>query len=117
MKRSLEREKPDTTVDLLRFSFGQNETTETLSVSGELDVSGVAAFECAVAAALDGQGGEFHLDLSGLTFMDSTGAQALLRVHKRIDGIGRSLVIMHPTRAVRLVIELLGIDEIIRVQA
>jgi anti-anti-sigma factor len=48
--------------------------------------------------------------------MDSTGAQALLRVYRRISALGRRLVIRSPTRPVRLVLEILGLDHVIDVR-
>jgi stage II sporulation protein AA (anti-sigma F factor antagonist) len=102
--------------ELLQFRFARDGTTETLYVSGELDISSAPSFEQAAAGALDGQGGAFRVDLGGLTFMDSTGARALVRVHERVEGIGRDLVVMHPTRPVRRVLELLGLDRLISVE-
>ena len=103
--------------DLVRFKFDQDGMAETLFVMGELDIASVSALEHAVSQALNGQGGEFRLDLSQLTFMDSTGAQALLQVHKRAEGLGRHLVVVSPTREVRMVLEVLGLDQMIDVQA
>jgi anti-anti-sigma factor len=65
---------------------------------------------------LDGQGDDFRLDVSAMTFMDSTGAQALLHVHNRVESLGRRLVIVSPTRPVRRVLELMGLDQVITVQ-
>jgi anti-anti-sigma factor len=102
--------------DLLRLELARNDTNETLYVTGELDISTASALEHAVMRALDGQGGEFRLDVGGMTFMDSTGAQALLRVHRRITALGRRLVIRSPTPPVRLVLEILGLDQVMDVR-
>ena len=85
-------------------------------MTGELDVATAPALEHAVARALDGQGGEFHLDVGGMTFMDSTGARALLHLHHRITDLGRRLVIESPTKRVRLVLEILGLDQVLDVR-
>jgi anti-sigma B factor antagonist len=103
--------------DLLRFKFSKDGTAETLSVAGELDISSAPAFEQAVSQALDGQGQEFRLDLSRLTFMDSTGAKALMHVHKQVERLGRRLVVVSPTHGVRMVLAILGLDQMIDVQA
>ena len=103
--------------DLLQFKLSKNGTAETLFVAGELDISSAPAFEHAVSQALGGQGQEFRVDISGLTFMDSTGAQALVRVHKHVERLGRQLVVASPTPGVRMVLEILGLDQIIDVQA
>lgn len=101
---------------VLAFRLGQNGTAETLYVTGELDIASAPALEHAVAHALDGQGGEFWLDISGLTFMDSTGAQGLVHLHNRVDAVGRRLVIVSPTPAVRRVIGVLGLDQFLDVR-
>ena len=105
------------TGDLLRFKLSKNGTTETLSVAGELDISSAPTFEQAVRQALDGQAQEFRLDMSGLMFMDSTGAKALMHVHKHVERLGRRLVVVSPTHGVRRVLDILGLDQVINVQA
>jgi anti-anti-sigma factor len=101
---------------LLQFQRDQNGAAETLYVSGELDIATASTLERTVAGTLDGQGGEFRLDVSAMTFMDSTGAQALLHVHNRVESLGRRLVIVSPTRPVRRVLEIMGLDRVIDVQ-
>jgi len=65
---------------------------------------------------MDGQGEEFCLDVSALSFMDSTGARALLQVHNRIESVGRRLVILSPTRAVWRVLRIMGLDQVMDVR-
>ena len=101
---------------LLGFRLDQNGTAQTLYLTGELDVASAPTLEHAVARALDGQGGEFWLDVSGLTFMDSTGAQGLIRVQNRVGALGRRLVVVSPTRAVRRVIDLMRLDDVLDVR-
>jgi anti-sigma B factor antagonist len=100
----------------LRFRLARHGAAETLYVSGELDIATARALECRVAGVMDGQGGEFRLDLSAMTFMDSNGASALLRMHNRIESLGRRLVIASPSRSVGRVLELMGLDQVLDVQ-
>lgn len=102
--------------ELLRCRFDRNGTAETLYVTGELDMATAPILEHTVAGALDGQGGEFHLDISALTFMDSTGADALLRVHKRVESLGRRLVLVSPTGAVHRVFEVMDLYGVLDVR-
>jgi anti-anti-sigma factor len=101
---------------LLRTQLGRNGAPLTLFVTGELDIASGPALEHAVARVLDGQGEDFRLDLSALVFMDSTGARSLLRVHNRLEALGRRLVLVSPTPPVRRVLELLGLDKLIDVE-
>ena len=104
------------TDSLLRTQLDRSEWPATLVISGELDVASGPVLEHAVARVVDGQGEDFRLDLSELTFMDSTGARSLVRVHHRLESIGRRLVLVSPTPPVRRVIELLGLDGLVDVQ-
>jgi anti-sigma B factor antagonist len=101
---------------LLRFRLGRGEAAQTLCVSGELDIASAPALERTVAGTMDGQDGEFCLDVSALTFMDSTGARALLHVHNRVESVGRRLVILSPTRAVWRVLRITGLDQVMDVR-
>lgn len=101
---------------LLQFRLGRDGAAQTLHVSGELDIASAPALEPTVAGIMDGQGGEFCLDVSALTFMDSTGARALLQVHNRVESVGRRLVILSPTRPVSRVLRLMGLDQVMDVR-
>jgi anti-anti-sigma factor len=102
---------------LLHTRLSRYGPVETLYVSGELDIATRPILEHALVRALDGQGDEFHLDLSGVTFVDSTGAKALLRLHNRVESLGRHLVIMSPTPLVDRVLGLTGLDQMLDVRA
>jgi stage II sporulation protein AA (anti-sigma F factor antagonist) len=104
------------TQSLLRTQLDRNGPPPTLVVAGELDVSSGPALEHSVARVLDGQGEEFRIDMSALVFMDSTGARSLVRVHRRLESIGRRLVLVSPTAPVRRVIDLLGLDALIDIE-
>lgn len=101
---------------LVRTHLDRNGPRAALVVAGELDVASGPPLEHAVARVLDGQGEDFRLDLTALTFMDSTGARSLVRVHHRLEAIGRRLVLVSPTPPVRRVLELLGLDGLIAVE-
>jgi anti-sigma B factor antagonist len=108
--------RPEMVTDLLRCKFSKNGTAETLFVAGELDLSSAGALEKAVSQVLDGQGQEFRLDMSRLTFMDSTGAKALVHVHEQVERLGRRLVVVSPTHGVRMVLDTLGLDQVIDIR-
>jgi anti-anti-sigma factor len=51
-----------------------------VAVTGEIDLSSALRFTDDVLAAADDTGGTLQLDLSGVTFIDSSGLQALITV-------------------------------------
>ena len=90
---------------------------ETLYVSGELDIATAPVLERAFDGALDGRGGEFRLDVGGLTFMDSSGAKSLMHLHNRVESVGRHFVVQFPTPAVYRVLDLLGLDQVLDIRS
>jgi anti-sigma B factor antagonist len=100
---------------LLRFQLDSDGAVDTLHVAGELDIATAPELEHAVDAGLDGRSGEFRLDLSGLTFVDSTGAQALLHAHNAVESRGRRLVLVAAQRPVRRALEIMGLCEVLDV--
>jgi len=98
---------------LLCFQLDWDGTVDTLHVAGELDIATAPELERAVDAGLNGRSGEFRLDLSGLTFVDSTGAQALLHAHNAVESRGRRLVLVAAQRPVRRALEIMGLCEVL----
>jgi anti-anti-sigma factor len=76
---------------------------------GELDLVTVETLR----AALDGIGSaeRLVLDLSGLSFMDSTGLQLLVALHQRAQRDGFQLTLVAPTAPVDRAIQLCGLDQ------
>lgn len=95
-------------VQLQVLSDRQPEST-VLSLSGELDIASAPTFEQAVAELDPVQKSpRLVLDLSELTFMDSTGLRALLLARQEADESGRELVLRAGPRQVQRVFELSG---------
>jgi anti-sigma B factor antagonist len=83
------------------------EAPRTLGLGGELDLH--EADDLSARLALEGQGwGDLTLDTSQLTFIDSSGLRALLRVAESLAGRG-NLVLRSPSPPVRRVLELMGL--------
>jgi anti-anti-sigma factor len=66
-----------------------------------------------VQSALLNGGGAFVLDLSELSFMDSTGVNALLRARSLLGRERRDLVVICPPGPVRRVLELIGVVDLL----
>ena len=78
-------------------------------VAGELDLETAPTLRHRLHQALDG--GEAHLvvDLSELSFIDSTGISVLVESLKQAQRAGGSLVLRNPTPAVRRVLDITGL--------
>jgi stage II sporulation protein AA (anti-sigma F factor antagonist) len=80
-----------------------------LSLRGEFDLSGVGAFNSAVPAAAPEK--SVILDLRRLSFLDSSGLQAIINLHRRAGTEGWSLLLKGPQRQVVRLLQLTGADQ------
>lgn len=88
-----------------RFQVRSRGETELVLV-GELDVAAADLFDRAVAQLRPRE--QVVLDLSEVTFIDSTGLRSLLTVARDLKGRGQ-LILEHPTQRVLQVLEIAGV--------
>jgi anti-anti-sigma factor len=82
----------------------------TIRLTGELDVATAARIEDELQRAEDSDAASIVLDLSGLTFMDSTGVRLVLGAHARSRADSDRLSIVRGPVSVQRVFELSGVD-------
>jgi anti-sigma B factor antagonist len=78
-------------------------------VSGEVDAHTAATLEVHLAAEPVDR--PLRLDLSAVTFMDSSGLRVLIDTHQRTAGAEPGLTIVRPSRAVVRLLEISGLDD------
>lgn len=94
----------------IEFSITTRElpNVHIVALHGELDI--VSAYELALAL-VEVAGSTVVVDLSDLTFMDSTGITALVMARKRILADGRGeLVLTRPAGIVGKALEIVGLN-------
>ncbi|GAA1867157.1 STAS domain-containing protein [Myceligenerans crystallogenes] len=91
----------------------ENPDSTVIKMSGEIDIAMRGETGAALQQVLE-RSRPVVVDTSDVTFMDSTGATFLaqLRMFGSEDGICVSLA--EPSRAVRIVLEMLGVDAMFR---
>lgn len=85
-----------------------------VSVSGELDETGCPALRAALApeAVLDG-GRKVVVDVSGLTFCDSSGLGVFVGAWKQLREAGRQLVLLDTPERLARRMQVTGLDQLI----
>lgn len=81
-----------------------------LAVIGEVDADNCEELLDAVLNS-EPRSGPLHLDLSDLTFIDSSGISALLKIKAELATRGHSLQLQSPTESVHRVLEITGLLE------
>jgi anti-anti-sigma factor len=90
--------------DLLRVTVEPLEDARLIRAAGELDMSSEPALRHELEAARD-EAATALLDLSDVTFMDSTGLHLLLEASRSAGRTDWSFFIVRPSTAVRRLIE------------
>jgi anti-anti-sigma factor len=81
----------------------------TIRLAGELDLA--SAYR--LRGVLRDVGGDMTLDLSELTFLDSSGMSVLLGAHRRFEAEGHTLRLVGMSSSVRRAVHLAGLDEVL----
>lgn len=82
--------------------------TELVRIRGELDLATAPILEEAIRER--GDRSHVVVDAAELAFVDVVGVEALLRCHTRLVGEGGGLLVQNPSRALRRVLELTGLE-------
>jgi anti-anti-sigma factor len=99
--------------DSLRVEAGYVGSEVTITLEGEFDLSGTELFWAYASEALDSQPRSIVVDARGLTFIDSAGLMAIWRARDAADAAGVTLRLSNATRAIRRVVELLGLEDLL----
>lgn len=89
----------------------------TLAVTGEIDIATAEALVSEAFDELDAGPGILELDLGAVTFLDSSGLSALVRIRSEATGRDIALRLTRVPPAVARVIEVSGLDDAFDVQA
>jgi anti-anti-sigma factor len=79
-----------------------------LTPSEELDLSSVPRLEAAISDALESGSEQLVLDLSQLTFLDSSGLRLFLILSRRARSEGWQLTLARPSEPVETLFEITG---------
>jgi anti-sigma B factor antagonist len=79
-------ESPDLTGSPLEIETARNGDAVVVALSGDLDIAGIDALERVFLAAEETEIGRIVIDLTDLSFIDSTGLNTLLQFKRRQDG-------------------------------
>jgi anti-sigma B factor antagonist len=87
-----------------------------LTVSGEVDLSVAGPFQQHLGELLESASSPALVDLSDVTFMDSSGLAALATAQRRAQVRGAEIVLLNCSEPVQRVIEITGLDAVLRLE-
>ncbi|MEU6406577.1 STAS domain-containing protein [Streptomyces sp. NPDC046985] len=83
-----------------------------VALAGEVDIDGSARLRESLLACLETAPATV-VDLGEVTFMDSSGINALITAHQAAESAGKPLCLAAPRGAVLRVLQLVGVDALI----
>lgn len=95
----------------LALSTSQVGDLAVVTVGGEVDLDTASQLGDHALDAVRDVSPHVLLDLTGVTFMDSTGLKVLLAVQRRAELAGGSFGVAGPSRSVRKILALTGLDQ------
>jgi anti-sigma B factor antagonist len=97
----------------LRISSERDGDVVAICVSGELDLATADRLQRELERVEASDARSIILDLSGLTFMDSTGIRLLLSAHARSRADSDRLTMLRGSAAVQRVLQLTGVADLL----
>jgi anti-anti-sigma factor len=101
--------------DRLRLTTDRTGETVVVTLAGEFDMGATFWLEPELERLTrDGEPRTLVVDMSGVTFMDSTALGLLLATQQRLQADGIALLVAKPSRAVGRMLELTGAGDALR---
>jgi anti-sigma B factor antagonist len=95
----------------LRIDYHASESRAVLVIDGELDLVTAPQLAARATTAIDDGAHDVIIDISALTFCDSSGLSIFVRIANRLRAHSGSLALVGPSSLVRRVLEVSGLDE------
>jgi anti-sigma B factor antagonist len=102
------------------FSVSSERTGDGLgivAVSGEVDIFTSPRFKECMLELLDAGLNRLVIDLSGVTFIDSTALGVLIGGVRRVNTAGGAMTLVVTSRAVERVLSITGLDRVFTIHA
>ncbi|MFJ4953808.1 STAS domain-containing protein [Streptomyces sp. NPDC088760] len=103
--------RPATAVDVQVRTLAPDRRLVT--VSGQLDLHTAHGLADALEPLLGRNDQAVLVDLSGVTFLDSTGLTCLITAYRTARATGARLALIAPSRPVRTMLQLTGVDKVL----
>ena len=100
----------------LRIEVANTTSPTTVVLAGEIDIATAGRVRDALIAISNGGENKVVVDMTNVTFMDSTGLAALVGPLKRFRSVNGGIVLRSPTRGVKKVLEITGLHRVFTIE-
>lgn len=100
----------------LRIEVADTTSPTIMVLSGEIDLSTAGRVREALIAVSNSGENKVVVDMTQVTFMDSTGLAALVGPLKRYRSMNGEIVLRSPSRSVQKVLEITGLTRVFTIE-
>lgn len=100
----------------LSFDWTRQGAVARLVVAGEVDLTSAPALAGRALALLEDRPSQLVVEMSGVTFCDSAGINALFRVYARAEEMGARLVLKSLNAPVYRVLDVTGASTVLSIE-
>lgn len=100
----------------LRIEVGNTTSPTTVALTGEIDLTSSRRLREVLLSIANSGEHRVVVDMSNVTFMDSTGLSALVAARKRFGAMDGQMTIRSPSRGVRRVLEVTGLSRVFTIE-
>ena len=101
---------------LLRVFVSGGADSARVVLAGELDDATAGHLNDRLREVTAELAGDLSVDLGLLTFIDSTGLAVLVTLHKRVQAMGWTLIVVEPTARARRLFQITGLDQFLMIE-
>lgn len=102
-------------MEKVRIKHVHLETHCAVSISGEVDLATAPALDDYLTELIAENQRDLALDLNGISFMDSSGLNVLLKVRRALEEAGLMLALLTPSPQVSRTLSISGLDQVFRI--
>ncbi len=99
--------------EITRSVLSEDGRVYLVEAAGDLDLTSAPALSTSLEAAEASDAPSVVLDMTGVTFLDSSAINVVLRHRSRLLDLGRTLELRAPVPAVRRVLEVTGLAAVL----
>ena len=100
---------------MLEASVAAGTSGPVIVLSGEADLTSVAALSAVISAQLSDGTHDLTIDVSGLRYADSASVRTLLLAARTLRERGACLILLRPQPAMTRLLRLLGADQMLTI--
>lgn len=113
-------ERPEAAGEQIMTGYSFEDRTQgdwrVVSATGEIDLLAAPALKERLLGAIADTAGPVAVDLTGASFLDSSGLGAILSAFRRSNELGRGFALVAEARPIMNVLTLTGLDKVLEIR-